>query len=70
VPELTSASGTGAARPADGVEQVALSPGAIWVQGDAAEVSRDSRQFGPVAPDAVVGRAYRCYAPPDRRKDL
>lgn len=42
----------------------------VEVRGDAAEVARDSRQFGAVSLDAIVGRAYRCYYPPERRQEL
>lgn len=31
---------------------------------------RDSRAFGPVGLDRIVGRAYRRYAPPERRGEL
>jgi hypothetical protein len=40
--------------------------GSVWVLGDRPEVSRDSRQFGPVPLTEVVGRVYRRYAPSDR----
>ncbi len=42
----------------------------IDVRGDAVEVARDSRQFGPIARSGIVGRAYRVYFPPDRRRTL
>ncbi len=42
----------------------------VEVVGDAREVARDSRRFGPVGLDAVVGRAYRIYFPVDRRRAL
>jgi signal peptidase I len=42
----------------------------VEVRGDAAEVARDSRRFGPVGWDAIVGRAYRLYLPSHRRRDL
>jgi nickel-type superoxide dismutase maturation protease len=45
-------------------------PGGVVVAGDAPELSRDSRRFGPVPPASIVGRAYRCYAPPERQRDL
>jgi signal peptidase I len=61
---------TDPAHPPDAVEMVALGPGAIWVQGDAPDVSRDSRRFGPVRPAGVVGKVFRCYAPPARRRDF
>jgi nickel-type superoxide dismutase maturation protease len=42
----------------------------VDVRGDATEVARDSRRFGPVPFDSIVGRAYRRYFPPTRRRDL
>lgn len=42
----------------------------VEVRGDAAEMARDSRRFGPVPTRSVVGRVYRCYFPPERRRDL
>jgi nickel-type superoxide dismutase maturation protease len=42
----------------------------VDVRGDATEVARDSRRFGPVPFDLLVGRAYRLYYPPARRRDL
>jgi signal peptidase I len=42
----------------------------VEVLGDDAEVARDSRRFGPVPLRAVVGKVYRVYYPPDRRRDL
>ncbi len=44
-------------------------PGVV-VLSDAPGGTRDSRRFGPVAPSLVVGRAFRCYYPPERRTDL
>jgi nickel-type superoxide dismutase maturation protease len=44
--------------------------GTVDVRGDAAEVARDSRRFGPVPFRSIVGRAWRVYFPPDRRRDL
>jgi len=32
-----------------------------WVEGDNAGASTDSRHFGPVAPDAIVGRVLLRY---------
>jgi signal peptidase I len=55
-------------RPQDAVEEIRLSPGALWVIGDNPERSRDSRQFGPIRSSAVVGRVFACYAPLDRRR--
>jgi nickel-type superoxide dismutase maturation protease len=42
----------------------------VDVRGDAAEVARDSRQFGPVAVDHLRGRAYWVYHPTARRRDI
>ncbi len=44
--------------------------GAVEVRGDASDRARDSRRFGPVSLDAIVGRAVRVYLPPARRRDL
>lgn len=45
----------------------ALAPGTIFVEGDNVSRSRDSRQFGPVGQDRVVGVAWFRYAPAARR---
>ncbi len=42
----------------------------IVVLSDAPGATRDSRRFGPVPRDRIVGRVYRRYYPPDRREDL
>jgi nickel-type superoxide dismutase maturation protease len=42
----------------------------VEVRGDATDRARDSRAFGPVPFDALVGVAYRRYAPADRRAEL
>ncbi|MGA8604768.1 MAG: nickel-type superoxide dismutase maturation protease [Thermoplasmata archaeon] len=44
--------------------------GSIEVRGDAAEVARDSRRFGPIPLPSVIGRVYYCYFPVDRRRYL
>ena len=44
-----------------------LAPGTVFVQGDNSARSRDSRQFGPVPRDRVLGVAWFRYAPPERR---
>jgi signal peptidase I len=55
--------------PPDAVEPVDLDAKSIFVVGDSPS-ARDSRRFGPVPRTAIVGRAYRCYAPPARRREL
>ena len=44
-----------------------LAPGTIFVEGDNVPRSRDSRQFGPVPQDRVVGVVWFRYAPAERR---
>jgi inner membrane protease subunit 1 len=38
----------------------------VWVEGDALAASTDSRSFGPVGSDAVVGRVVLVLWPPAR----
>ncbi len=42
--------------------------GSVDLRGDAADVARDSRRFGPVPTTALVGRVYRLYFPAARRR--
>ena len=42
-------------------------PDLVFVEGDNADRSRDSRQFGPIARDRIVGVAWYRYAPAGRR---
>jgi len=57
-------------RPSDGVEMIRLGPSTMWLLGDEPDRSRDSRRFGPVPRSALVGRAFRIYAPTARRREL
>jgi inner membrane protease subunit 2 len=43
-----------------------LAPDEAWLLGDNAAVSLDSRRYGPVPLDALVGRAWFRYAPMTR----
>jgi signal peptidase I len=56
-----------AARPGDRVRIAAgilhLGDDEAWLLGDAAASSLDSRRYGPVPLDALVGRAWFRYAP-------
>jgi nickel-type superoxide dismutase maturation protease len=52
------------------VAAVDSTAGTVDVRGDATDLARDSRRFGPVKRTAIVGRAYRLYFPPSRRRDL
>ncbi len=45
---------------------VALVDAGVEVAGDNAAASRDSRDFGPVPPGRVLGRAVYRYHPPQR----
>jgi signal peptidase I len=61
-----------AGRPGDPVrlgldaETHRLGPGEAWLLGDARDVSIDSRRYGPVALDRLVGRAWFRYGPAGR----
>jgi signal peptidase I len=43
-----------------------LAPDEAWLLGDADDVSRDSRRYGPVTVELLVGRAWFRYAPRHR----
>ena len=43
-----------------------LSPGQYFVMGDNRRVSRDSRSFGPVSDDHIIGKAVLRFWPPHR----
>jgi nickel-type superoxide dismutase maturation protease len=42
----------------------------VDVRGDADSAARDSRHFGPVPFELLVGRAYLVYFPAARRREL
>jgi signal peptidase I len=57
-------------RPGDNVEAPdrmrTLGPDEAWILGDAPNVSIDSRRYGPVGLDRLVGRAWLRYGPAGR----
>lgn len=59
-----------AGRPGDRVRieegLLVLGPGQAWLLGDDRTVSVDSRSYGPVGEERLVGRAWFRYAPPRR----
>jgi len=58
------------ARPGDVIRTtngpIRLAPDEAWLLGDDRAVSIDSRRYGPVALDRLVGRAWYRYGPRDR----
>ncbi|HVA88156.1 MAG TPA: S26 family signal peptidase [Candidatus Saccharimonadales bacterium] len=59
-----------AARPGDHLRisegLLHLEPDEAWLVGDATEISIDSRRYGPVRIERLVGRAWFRYGPPGR----
>ena len=58
------------ARPGDRVGDRLLAVDEWWVQGDLAEASTDSRQFGPVRGDELKVKVILVYWPKERRHRL
>jgi signal peptidase I len=50
----------------DSSSEVLLPPGTYYVLGDNRGVSKDSRSFGPVDDDRLVGKAVLCFWPPSK----
>ncbi|MBW3668729.1 MAG: signal peptidase I [Actinobacteria bacterium] len=49
---------------------VTLTAGQVWVMGDNRGASMDSRTFGPIEKDSIVGRAFVLFWPPGEFKTL
>ncbi len=56
--------------PTDALEALVVPPDAIFLVSDSPSGARDSRRFGPVGLDRLIGRAWFRYFPPARRGDL
>jgi signal peptidase I len=57
--------GHGATEPLDGTSDWEVPPGEVFVMGDHRARSVDSRSFGPVPVDQVIGRAWVRFWPLD-----
>jgi signal peptidase I len=69
VPAASETPDSDPAPPSEVVESISLSDSMLIVTGDA-PAARDSRRFGPIRFDALIGQVYRRYAPTDRRRDF
>ena len=58
------------AGPGDLVGERTLGDDEWWIEGDFAEASTDSRQFGPVTSERLKARVVLVYWPADRRRRL
>ncbi len=54
----------------DGFAEVEIEQGYVWAMGDNRNNSGDSRVFGPVSLDLVIGEAFAVYWPPRRWRGL
>lgn len=50
----------------DSLDEISLAPGTYYVMGDNRPVSKDSRRFGPVDDDRIIGKAVLCFWPPHK----
>jgi signal peptidase I len=53
-------------RPVDAIDETSVPVGSVYVLSDGGAGGRDSRAFGPVRADRLVGVAWWRYAPRDR----
>lgn len=54
----------------DEYPEVTIKPGFVWAMGDNRNNSGDSRVFGPVSVDLIMGKAFAIYWPPKRIRGL
>ena len=54
--------------PGDRVADRTLGDDELWIEGDYAPTSTDSRQFGPVRAGALKAKVLLVYWPPERRR--
>jgi signal peptidase I len=47
----------------DDFPEITIDPGYVWVMGDNRNNSGDSRVFGPVSEEAIMGEAFAVYWP-------
>lgn len=50
----------------DTLPEISVAPGEYYVMGDNRTVSRDSRSFGPINNDRIIGQALLCFWPPSK----
>ena len=43
--------------------EITIAPGYVWAMGDNRNNSGDSRVFGPVSEEAIIGEAFAIYWP-------